>query len=79
MARGVAWTRTGDPTWPALARAGTLLGGDHARLGPKASGHVWRLRPAPTTVDVLVPYATPRTVTGPWRFVRERAGCIRVM
>lgn len=75
MARGVVWTRTGDPTWPALARAGTLLGGDHARLGPEASGHVWRLRPEPTTVDVLVPYATPRTVTGPWRFVRERAGC----
>lgn len=63
------------PTWEALAWGGTLLGGPHSRLGPEASGHLYGLVPkAPRPVDVLVPFALPKRVDGPWLFIRERDG-----
>ena len=58
LARGVCWTRSGDPPWIALAWGGVLLGGDRARLGPDSSAHLWSLHPEPPeVVDVLLPYA----------------------
>src|SRR4051812_43889206 len=50
LARGVFWTRGGNPPWVALAWGGVLLGGDQARLGLAASGHLWALRPDPPAV-----------------------------
>ena len=64
-----------QPSWEALAWGGTLLGGPHARLGPEASGHLYRLvRRPPRPIDVLVPHASPVRVQGPWRFIREQDG-----
>ncbi|GAA1426647.1 hypothetical protein GCM10009616_01740 [Microlunatus lacustris] len=74
LARGVYSTRSGRPSWAALAWAGVLLGGDRARLGPRASGHLWALQGEPPVVDVLVPHARGRAVAGRWRFERERPG-----
>lgn len=63
------------PSWEALAWGGTLLGGPHARLGPEASGYLYSLvRKPPRPLDVLVPFAAPVRVQGPWRFIRERDG-----
>lgn len=74
LARGLYWTRGGDPPWSALAWGGVLLGADRARLGPEASAHLWALRQAPDVVDVLVPYARGCAVGGSWSFHRERPG-----
>ncbi|CAA9330227.1 MAG: hypothetical protein AVDCRST_MAG48-3106 [uncultured Friedmanniella sp.] len=75
LARGLCWTRGGEPTWLALAWGGVLLGGDHARLGPESSAHLWSPRPdPPPLVDVLVPYGRGCGVEGTWRFQRERPG-----
>ena len=74
LGRGVFWTRSGPPPWRATAWAGVLLGGDQARLGPEASGHLWQLVAEPEVVDVLVPYGRGCSADGPWTFVRERPG-----
>lgn len=75
LARGLYWTRGGEPPWLALAWGGVLLGGDQARLGPEASAHLWALQAEPPpVVDVLVPYARGCRVSGCWHFQRERAG-----
>jgi len=75
LARGVYSTRSGRPSWAALAWAGVLLGGDRARLGPQASGHLWELQAEPpAVVDVLVPHARGCAAAGSWRFERERPG-----
>lgn len=75
LARGLCWTRGGEPPWMALAWGGVLLGGDRARLGPQSSAHLWLLHPEPPPlVDVLVPYARGCSVGGPWWFQRERPG-----
>lgn len=74
LARGAYLTAAVEPTWDALAWAGVLLGGQGARLGPRASAFKHGLRPAPETVDVLVPAARPIRIGGPWRFQREGDG-----
>jgi hypothetical protein len=84
LSRSGEWQRLGQavfatspaaPPWEALAWAGVLAGGDQARLGPVASGHLHGLvLTAPETIDVLVPYGRPVRVRGPWRFSQERAG-----
>lgn len=73
IARGAYLTTPTPPKWEALAWAGILLGGDNARLGPEASGHLHGLLPTgPEPVDILVPYGHAIRVDGPWKFVRER-------
>jgi hypothetical protein len=73
VARGAYLTTPTVPNWEALAWAGILLGGDHARLGPEASGHLHGLLPVgPKPVDILVPYGRSIRVDGPWTFRRER-------
>jgi hypothetical protein len=75
IARGVYQTSPGPVSWVGLAWAGVLLGADHARLGPRASGHLHGLlEDAPTPIDVLVPHDRFCRVSGPWVFSRERAG-----
>jgi hypothetical protein len=75
LGRGVFMTRPGPPPWEALAWAGVLVGGDRARLGPEASGHLIGLVAAPPEpVDVLVPLGRSVRVQGPWRFSQERPG-----
>lgn len=75
LAPGLYSTVATEPSWETLAWGGTLLGGSRARLGPEASGYLYGLlRRPPRPIDVLVPYAAPVRVAGPWRFVRERDG-----
>lgn len=74
LGRGVFRVGPGEPDWPALAWAGVLLGGDEARLGPRASAHLWGLGDPPDPVDVLVPYGASRVSRGHWAFARERPG-----
>jgi very-short-patch-repair endonuclease len=58
-----------------LAWGGVLVGGTDARLGPKASGHIYRLiEPSPHPIDVLVPVERLPRISGPWLFLRERSG-----
>jgi very-short-patch-repair endonuclease len=63
-------------SWTARAWAGVLIGGDQARIGGLAAAHLHGLaeRP-PDRIDVLVPPTGRPRVGGPWRFVREEAGC----
>lgn len=72
LTRGVYLVTEQPPDWLALAWAGVLLGGDHARLGPLSSAHLWKLGSAPDPVDVLVPTGSARKVRGHWVFARER-------
>ncbi len=75
IAPGVYFTADVDPPWDALAWGGVLAGGDQARLGPHASAWLHRLTSVPPMpIDVLVPHQRGGTSSGPWRFVRERAG-----
>ena len=75
LGRAVFATSSGAPGWETLAWAGVLLGGDRARLGPEASGHLHGLvAAAPEPVDVLVPFGQPVRVQGPWSFSQERPG-----
>ena len=76
IARGVYLTAPAQPSWPALATAGVLIGGDHARLGGLAAAHLHGLMTdPPPRITVLMPtsVAVPR-VAGPWEFHRERPG-----
>ena len=77
LSRGMYLTIPVDPTpWIALGWAGILIGGDQARLGGRAAGHLHGLIPdPPIRIEVLVPAsgAVPRVI-GPWDFRRERAG-----
>jgi hypothetical protein len=75
LARGIYLTLPTDPTWDGLCWAGLLIGGDRARLGPRASAHLHQLLPAaPQPVDILVPTGRSHRVDGPWQFSRERIG-----
>ena len=77
VTRGVLYTAPGEPPWEALAWAGILVGGQPARLGPEASGHIYGLRPEPPMpVDLLVPAGAHVMRAGPWRFHRECPMCI---
>jgi hypothetical protein len=75
IARGVYQTSPAATSWDGLAWAGLLVGGDHARLGPRASAHLHGLLEiAPNPLDVLVPHDRSCRAAGPWVFVRERSG-----
>jgi hypothetical protein len=75
VGEGIYHTSSSQPTWHGLAWAGVLIGGDGARLGPKASGFLHDLvDDAPRPVDVLVPVGRSARVGGEWRFSRERPG-----
>ena len=79
VARGVYLTAPIQPSWPALAWAGVLIGGDHARLGGLAAAHLHGLlADPPPEIQVLIPnvQAVPK-VAGPWCFLRERPGARR--
>lgn len=75
---GIYLTSPGEPGWPAWAWGGVLIGGDRARLGGAAAGHLWGLGPEPSTIDVFVPEGAGRTSRSPWRFRRERPGLRRL-
>jgi len=75
LARGIYLTVPVQPSWDGLCWAGLLIGGDRARLGPRASGHLHQLLPtASQPVDILVPTGRSHRVDGPWQFSRERIG-----
>lgn len=76
LASGLYLTSSGEPSWRALAWSGVLLGGDRARLGGRAAGHLVGLVDTPPNLfEVLVPSGTGcPVVTGPWQFRRERPG-----
>lgn len=74
LGRAVYLTAPTDPGWLSLAWAGVLLGGDRARLGPSASGHLWGLGDPPDPIDVLLPTGVTRAPRDRWLFARERPG-----
>lgn len=77
VAEGVYVVGVDEPTWPQLASAAVLLGGEGARLAGRSAAHLHRLLDdAPQPLDVLA----PRNVTDrAWvTFRRERPGPRRV-
>ncbi|WP_375431159.1 hypothetical protein [uncultured Friedmanniella sp.] len=75
LGQGVFATSPGPPSWDTMAWAGVLVGGDQARLGARASGHLHGLvSAAPEPIDVLVPLGRAVRVRGPWVFSQERPG-----
>jgi very-short-patch-repair endonuclease len=73
--RGIFLTSEISPSWPALAWAGVLIGGDQARLGGSAAGHLHGLvARSPETVTILIPHSLRLVSRSPWEFVRERPG-----
>ena len=75
LATGIYLTSVGPPSWEANAWAGTLIGGDSARIGGRAAGYLHRLVEAPPVpIEILVPIASRPRVAGPWTFRRERPG-----
>lgn len=61
------------PDWSAMAWAGVLQVGDHARLGGTSAGFIDGLiDQPPEPILVLVPHATQRQNRSPWMFRRER-------
>lgn len=64
-----------DPPWLAWAWGGVLRGGDDARLGARAAGHLHGLVvEPPRPISVLVPQDHQVRDEWPWEFVRERRG-----
>lgn len=75
LSRGIYLTVPIEPSWDSLCWAGLLIGGERARLGPRASGYLHQLlTAAPQPVDILVPAGRSHRVEGPWQFSRERVG-----
>ena len=75
LSTGLLYTRRESPPWLALAWGGVLLGGQQARLGGLAAGHLHGLVPdPPTSICVHVPYGVQMLARGPWVFRRERPG-----
>lgn len=65
-----------EPPWLGMAWAGVLLGGQHARLGFGAAGHLWGLvGDEPLSITVLVPKGRDIVDRERWVFARETAGC----
>lgn len=72
--RSVYLARPGAPEWAAWAWAGVLLGGDRARLGGTAAGHLYGLvETEPKPITVLVPEGQVNRSRHPWEFRREAA------
>lgn len=75
LARSLYLTAPGPPSWPALAWGGVLLGGEDARLGGSAAGHLHGLVPvAPAQILILVPQHAVTRDRRPWHFRREAVG-----
>lgn len=75
LSRGVYATVPGAVTWATRAWAGVLIGGDHARLGPSASGHLIELvADPPDPIDVFIPNTSVVRRPEGWRFIRETPG-----
>ena len=73
--RGVFLTAGLEPTFEARAWAGTLLGGDEARVGSLAAARLHGLtEDDPALVTVLVPHLQRPAPRRGYEFVRERAG-----
>ena len=74
LATGLYLTVPVAVDFPVLAWGGVLLGGDGARLGPRASGFLHGLLDtSPDVVDVLVQAGRRVRVTGPWVFIRDNS------
>lgn len=74
LATGIYLVGAGDPSWPARAWAGVLLGGPRSRLGFSAAGHLWGLVDEPRSVSVLVPRGRDIVDRDSWVFRRETSG-----
>lgn len=72
VAKGLYLVSDQPPDWEALAWSGVLLGGESARLGGAAAGHLHGLNDPPDEIEVLLPWTTIRKARSPWLFVRER-------
>ena len=73
--QGVYLTQDAEPSFEARGWAGVLMGGDQARLGGLAAGHLLGLvDEPPATVLVLVPHGVRVRQREGWAFVRERTG-----
>lgn len=66
---------TREPDWTSRAWAGVLIGGESARLGGLAAGHLHGLcDDPPELILVHIDHEVRRTNRGPWRFRRELPG-----
>lgn len=73
--RGVFLAADVEPTFEARAWAGTLLGGDDARVGRLAAARLHRLTDdVPSLITVLVPHTRRTAPRRGYDFVRERPG-----
>lgn len=63
----------GSPTWPTLAWAGLLIGGQHAVIGGAAAAHLRGLMPEPEVITIYCPIRR-QLPTGEtrWVFIRGR-------
>ncbi|WP_152361501.1 type IV toxin-antitoxin system AbiEi family antitoxin domain-containing protein [Microlunatus speluncae] len=79
LTRGVYCTDPAEPDWRSWAWAGLLVGGDEARLGGAAAGHLHGIiEEPPAVITVLVPGSGGRPrIAGPWDFRREQPGMRR--
>lgn len=75
LERGVFLTADFEPSFVARAWAGTLLGGDDARVGDLAAARLHGLADEdPERITVLVPHVQRPAPRPGYEFVRERAG-----
>lgn len=75
LARSLYFTSPSAPSWRSLAWSGVLLGGEQARLGGRAAGHLHGLiAEPPPQILVLVPAYAVTRARPPWRFLREADG-----
>ena len=75
LERGVFLTADVEPSLTARAWAGTLMGGDDARVGWLAAARLHGLADEdPSLVTVLVPHEQRPAQRPGWEFVRERPG-----
>lgn len=73
--RGLYLTSNQQPSWLALAWAGTLIGGDHARIARTGAAYLHTLSSAPPDlIHVLVPEHRVVAPRQSWVFERERPG-----
>lgn len=79
LGRGVYLVQPVEPSWRARAWAGVLLGGDRARVGGLAAGHLHGLVDAePTQILVLTPADSRHRSRDGWMFRREESGVRQV-
>jgi len=75
MLPGTFVTHDQPASWESLAWAGLLVGGETARIGGYAAGHLHRLIDAePDVITILIPHRRQLRSRGRFNFVREREG-----